>query len=453
MRGHVDASDYDFGSRDNPDFLAAVNACMDDPPALDPTRKLPSSGMPVKLATVVTTFQRWLYLPDPTPLLGVLGVVAANLMPGDPVWLLLVGAPSGGKTELLQPIGVLPKVYITSTLTEAALLSATPARDKASDASGGLLRRIGDFGILLCKDFTSVLAMNRDSRACVLAALREIYDGSWTRHVGVDGGRTLHWGGKLGMIGACTSVIDSHHAVIASMGERFIMLRMPTVDEDKVASRALDHQGTESAMRKELERAVSGLFQAVSLPAPLPLDPSEKSRLVALATLAVRCRSAVERDSHTREVELIPEPEGPGRLTGALSRLLAGVSAIGASRAEAWRVVAKVALDCLPALRLRVIRTLGGAVRPLDTTEIAKAVQYPTQTTRRALEDLTAHGVSRRRTHGQGRADTWELSEWTRQKFAAADITFPELSGDEPDEDEEGAVPELSGGANGDRSQ
>ena len=395
--------------------------------------------MPMKLATVITAFQKWLYLPDPTALLATLGTVAANLMEGDPVWLLLIGPPGGGKTELLQPLRSLAHVHMTSTLTEASLLSATPAKDKARDASGGLLRNIGDFGILLCKDFTSVLAMNRDTRACVLAALREIYDGSWTRHVGVDGGRTLKWQGKLGLIGACTSVIDNHHAVIASMGERFIMFRLPAIDEDKVAGRALEHQGNEPAMRKELERAVGGLFgNKPDLPAPA-LDPAEKSRIVALATLAVRCRSAVERDGHTREVELIPEAEAPGRLALALSRLLAGVSAIGASRLDAWRVVSKVALDSLPALRLRVIHMLAGAAGTVDTTTIANRVRYPTQTTRRALEDLTAHGVVRRISRGPGKPDLWRLSDWTVKKCSDAEITFPEMS----EEEEDGTFPEM----------
>ena len=36
--------------------------------------------------------------------------------------------------------------------------------------------------------------MNRDTRAKVLAALREVYDGRWDRNVGTDGGRTLDLG-------------------------------------------------------------------------------------------------------------------------------------------------------------------------------------------------------------------------------------------------------------------
>ena len=53
--------------------------------------------------------------------------------------------------------------------------------------------------------------------------------------MGVDGGKTLHWTGKVALIGGCTSVIDSHHGVMAAMGERFIMYRMPSIDEDELA--------------------------------------------------------------------------------------------------------------------------------------------------------------------------------------------------------------------------
>jgi hypothetical protein len=38
-------------------------------------------------------------------------------------------------------------------------------------------------------DFTSILSQNRDTRGQVLAALREVYDGSWDRPVGADGGK------------------------------------------------------------------------------------------------------------------------------------------------------------------------------------------------------------------------------------------------------------------------
>src|SRR5918994_248367 len=81
---------------------------------------------PRTLAEVVATFERWQYLPDPGVVVGALGTIAANLLPGDPVWLVLVGPPGAGKSEALQSTTRLPDVYGAGTLTEPALLSGSP---------------------------------------------------------------------------------------------------------------------------------------------------------------------------------------------------------------------------------------------------------------------------------------------------------------------------------------
>src|SRR5262249_40512881 len=136
--------------------------------------------------------------------------VANRKLDGDPVWVMLVGGSGVGKTERLSSLAVMPDVVLESSITgPAALLSGTGKKERAKDATGGLLRKLpnGD-GLLLLKDFTSVIDMHRDSRAEVLAALREIYDGRWDRSVGAEGGRTLTWQGRLGLIAGCTTAID-----------------------------------------------------------------------------------------------------------------------------------------------------------------------------------------------------------------------------------------------------
>jgi hypothetical protein len=80
-------------------------------------------------------------------------------LPGPAVWLGLIAPPSSAKTELLNATLRLPKVELVTTASPAALLSGTPRKQMAKDAKGGLLRKVGSFGILVLKDFTSVLGL------------------------------------------------------------------------------------------------------------------------------------------------------------------------------------------------------------------------------------------------------------------------------------------------------
>jgi DNA-binding HxlR family transcriptional regulator len=388
------------------------------------------------LERLLSTFEKWLHLPDLSAVLLTLATIAANRLPGDPVWLMLIGPPGSGKTELLVPLTALRYVWMVATLTEAALLSGTSQKEKTSDATGGLLKELGRFGIILCKDFTSVLSMHRDARGAVLAALREVFDGSWTRRLGVDGGRTLSWQGKVGLLAGCTDAIDTHHAVIASMGERFVFFRMPPTDARAQARRALDHTGNEEEMRAELAHAVSTFFGTIRLARRFPeLGRTVKDRLIDLSELAVRCRSAVERDPYFREIVLIPEPEAPTRLAGVLSRLFVGLEAIGVEPPQAWPLVRSVALDSMPMVRRVVFDVLARESEwMLETKQVAERSQYPNQTIRRALEELEAHGiVERERPEKPGR-DVWALSTWATRRYEAIMAPFPEMSADDAEE-------------------
>jgi len=372
---------------------------------------------PRTLDDVTETFQRWLHLPDPGVVYVVLGSVAANLIPGDPVWLLVVGAPGSGKTETLMSTSRLEGVHEVGTLTEAALLSGSPKRDRGPQATGGVLRQIGEFGIILAKDFGSVLSMHRDSRASVLAALREVYDGSWTRPLGTDGGRVLRWEGKTGMLAGCTPTIDRHAAVMAAMGDRFILFRPLQVDRSKQARHAIT-RGKTGEMRRELAEAAAGLFAAI----PDGRQPRELSRqeidsLIMLSDLATRARSAVERDGFSRDIELIPDPEMPARLAVGLHGLANGLDLIGLDRSVAWQVVSKAALDSVPALRLAMVTKLHSVEDELSTTKVAADANYPTTTVRRTLEDLAALALVERTSNGKGKADTWRLTEEVRAQL------------------------------------
>jgi hypothetical protein len=373
---------------------------------------------PVPLADAVATFSRWLHLDDHAPLLVVAAAIVANLEPGDPVWLLIVGPPSGGKTEILSSCGGLPYIVKVATMTEAALLSGTNARDRAKEATGGLLRQVGEFGIILCKDFTSVLSQNRDTAKQAMAALREVYDGSWDRPMGSDGGRVLHWSGKCGLVGGVTPSYDRYGTVVNALGDRFVLLRMPDVAAERQALSALDNGQHEQEMRAELAAAMTGLIAGANGDlVNADLDDETRMRLTSLAMFAARARTAVERDGYSGELLVMPQAEGPARLVKVLRRVCGGLAAIGVEADVRWQLLARIARDCAPAIRVPLMAALVAADEPLRTSDLAETCGLVTKTAHRQLDDLALLGIAKHAKKGtaDNSPDTWSASEWLRQ--------------------------------------
>ena len=397
---------------------ATVAVAVAEQPALPPAE-------PRTLDQTVATFRRWLHLADATPLYALAAALAANRAPGDPVWLLLVCAPSTGKTELLSAAVRLPWVIPAAKVTEASLLSGTSARERARDATGGLLRRVGSFGVLLCKDLTSVLAQNRDTRNEALAALREIYDGSWDRPVGTDGGRTLHWTGKCGLIGGVTPALDQYGQVVSHLGDRWVLLRMPDAPVGESGHAALHNAEHETRMRRELAEALAGLVTHADISkVNRHLTDQERARLITLAAYTARARTPVARDGYHQEVQYLPQAEGPGRLVKAYARLLGGLEAIGCTTGTAWGVLARIATDCPPAARTTLIRELLSNAdltgpRAMRTSDLAVAAGMVTKTASRYLEDLSLLGIAEhsKQSQASNAADMWQASEWLRDHW------------------------------------
>lgn len=517
----------------------------------------------MELSEVVAGFRRWLHLPDPGALYVILGTIAANKLPGDPVWLLLVGPSGGGKclgpetpvlrydgrvvraedvrvgdqlmgpdgqprtvlgttqgydemyrivptrgeewrcnsvhvltlkhhktgevidvalneylawsrtkkkqwrlfqadplswrgtpedprrvgrsfrveacgvgryvgfsldgdgrfllgdftvthnTELSNSLGKLPFVWPVATITEAGLLSGTPKKDRTEKATGGLLAQIGAFGIIVCKDFTSILSMPREARATVLAALREVYDGNYPRTLGTDGGQQLVWSGKVGLIAVCTPHIDTHHQVISTMGERFVMYRLTDIDDVQIAEKASETEGFEAQMRTELSALVRDFVEGLDFARRVDPPAEHVKTIQRLAVLTARCRSGVDRNPYTREVEVVPQPEAPGRLTRVFRKLYQGMVLTGVTPEDALVILTRIAFDCMPSLRRVSLEAVVQQEYPVPTRYLAARVGFSVPTVRRALEDLEALGVIQRVLHERARkGDGWELSPW-----------------------------------------
>jgi DNA-binding IclR family transcriptional regulator len=92
---------------------------------------------------------------------------------------------------------------------------------------------------------------------------------------------------------------------------------------------------------------------------------------------------------------------------------------IGVERHETRRIIAQIALDGMTRGRRSVLDAFRRVDREHSLSSIGGRVLLPDTTTRRHIEDLTAHGVLDLVGRGPER---WVLSKWTRDQFEALDL-------------------------------
>jgi hypothetical protein len=349
---------------------------------------------------VTAAFSNNFHKPDLQAVRAVYSSFAAHLLAtGQPVWPLLVGPPGSLKTVLLMSLDGLPDTHIIDQITPKTFISGyqPEERDDGEQQPAGLLFRIGSSGKIICPDFSTILAINGDHRASILSDLRRIYDGMLHKEFGT--GRDINvreWRGRITFMAAGTGDVDRHYAVFASLGERFLLIRWPRAGME-AAQRAVKHDMP--SVQREISEAAHLLLQDLELGQINPGVPSEieEDRIPALGDFIAYCRTQLVRDSRgSRDIIDVPEAESATRISQQLCQLAKG-SALLDRRAEVneedWRLITRVAFDCMPPTRRKILDALiydGGANGPAAQ---AQRDALPESTRRYATEDLKALGV------------------------------------------------------------
>jgi hypothetical protein len=349
-------------------------------------------GREKALADVRALFQKWLGEDYDTDVLdAVLAAAAAERLTGDPLWLLVISGPGNAKTETVQALGGADATITSTIASEGALLSATSAKTKAKGATGGLLRKIGNRGILVLKDVTTILSADRNIRNTVLAALREIHDGKWERNVGTDGGTTLRWVGRIVVVGAVTTAWDAAHSVTDAMGNRFVVVRADSKKgRNNSATKAIRNTGSEDKMREELAAAVGSIVNNTN-PNAYDLKDEEIDKLVKAADVVTLARTAVERDYQGNIIDA-HAPEMPTRFAKQLGQMVRGAVAIGMSTTDAIRLALRCARDSIPPLRRDILLDIANNEWS-EPKDVRKRIEKPRNTVRRELEALHTLGL------------------------------------------------------------
>jgi hypothetical protein len=357
-----------------PVFTPAAPAAQSSPPSQQP------------LIDARAAFQKWLGEKYDTGVFdAVASAAAAERLGGDPLWLMVISGSGNAKTETVQSLSGAGALIASTISSEGALLAATA---RSHGATGGLLFKLGARGLLVFKDFTSILAMESKARGTMLAALREIHDGKYVRNVGFAGGRTLTWAGRIVVVAACTTAWDEARKVIETMGDRFVIVRSDsTTGRQESARQALGNTGREDAMRAELAGVMGALIASADL-GVRKLDDAEDAQLVKLADAVTWARSGVERD-YRGDVVNAHALEMPTRFSKQLGQLMRGAMSLGVSSEAAMRLATRCARDSLEPLRRDLLLDI--AANPnSDPDEIRKRIVRPLTTVKQNLVALHA---------------------------------------------------------------
>lgn len=318
---------------------------------------------------------------------------------GEPLWLLLIGPSSGGKTEPIKMMSGLADKQ-ESYITLAGLLAQRMGRKGLLRPKTGLLADIGDDCNALCtiSDLSSLLGggskLSGAQQTGVFDALRDIYDGQYKRSMNEV---NPEWNGRLTFIAACTPAIDQMHSFVNTLGPRWVNFRLEQRDgdqRDQVADMVITRKNL-SENRAEVANQITQLVEAARGRLGDVIANDAMIDLVKeCADLGTYGRATVPRDYQGR-IDGEPHWEEPGRLTLQLMKLARGLIALNVDDAVVRRIVRRAALSCLPTERLNVLRQLVPLTTEewLSTNTVAQRAKQHHRVATRALEDWAQVGI------------------------------------------------------------
>jgi hypothetical protein len=350
------------------------------------------TGQGVPWADVIAAYRKWLWLPDPTVIDFMYGVLIANRWPGDMVWGFIVGPSGCGKSELLMSIADAVDIYSTTSMTPHSLVSGAPG---VGGGDPSLIPKLNG-KILNMKDFTAVLNMNQNDREAIFGFLRDAYDGETGRDFG--NGIVRHYKSRFGIISGVTPAIEMFTEEQTALGERFLRFPFPTprtLDHKvELASRAKANQRHKTEMQAELNamgKAVLNFDFGAEPDVPDAID----TKILYCAQYTALMRSTVPRDKFTREITHRPFTEVATRLTTQYFKLCQGIGAFRRKKVvgpEEYDIIRRIAIGTVPSRMETFLRAMyeAGQDKGYNPKQIGDLIDLPSPVAVRIAENLTA---------------------------------------------------------------
>jgi hypothetical protein len=350
------------------------------------------------------------YLPNTATALKLLLAVATSGVRKNRgmLWLMFVGSPSSGKTELLRLIKSVPMVTSLDTLTQNSFISGE--RETSKQKVYDLLPKL-DGKCLVIKDWTVIFSHDERMTKKIIGDLVGIYDKSLAKSSSQRG--VITYESEFSHLGAITpATLNKHHNYLNMIGPRFLFYTIPSLnqeDEDKSFDAIFSN-----ADRKELERRVSAavfdylvFLNEFDLNQIEPLSKEVQNYLKTASRFMAKGRGIViiqqtsfkneggEEITYYEPLEVqIEQPFRAVQQLMTLSEYLALV--VGKSRVneEELEVIKEIVISSMPADRSQALRALKASENgEITAKQLSEGVDVSTKTARRLLEELTNLGV------------------------------------------------------------
>jgi len=357
----------------------------------------------MKLSEIKQEVLKYQYMDDTSVIdASIASIIANSMQLGNRTWFLIIGASSGGKSQLLRPLSLTNPLYIhrVDDITENTFLSGMKAKDK--ETSPSLLHQIGTSGIIVISDLTVIMSKNSESRNAILSQFRMIYDGEMIKHVG-NNPEPVKWSGYLGMLAGSTPSVYAHFEEVADMGERFIYYRMKEFDQEKATRLALSR----TIFDKELDNKLADLYQeyikAVVTVNKEDIVISEEmnNRIIEVSMFAEKVRTSSSKNWRG-DINRIPVSAMPMRVALQLSAIAKGLCAMrlyekGVCEFEQsdYEIIDWIGYSLSNEENRAVLRNLAivGNGVSMTTNDMSNRIGLNEDITRTILQNLSAVGI------------------------------------------------------------
>lgn len=365
----VDAEDIPTYISEEDEVEEQEDEVSDNPPDFEETLKI---------------FEKWADMkPDLVDALKVMfAVVLSVKVPGDPLWVYIIGPAGSGKTMLLISLKENSRCIFQSAITAHTLVSGFQRNYDPS-----LLPKLNK-KCCVWKDFTEVL--ERKDKDEIYSRLRGAFDGSVVATFGngvVRNYKNLHFS----MLAGTTPAVHGDRK--AMLDGRFLQFEIFGKDDEDTTDQikaAMDDVGFEDEMIAETQVAASRfLARKIYIP---EVPAWVKTRIVALSQLTSILRVTVEREQFgDRQVLYMPAAVIGTRIAKQLLKLAQFLALIEGHKTvqyEEYKLVEKTAFDTSKKMYLRILQAIENCGGTATISQIAQAVRLNWHVIYRQMEDL-----------------------------------------------------------------